>query len=278
MSAIIIDGKSLAACIREESRQRIAKLGLKPGLGVILVGHDPASHLYVSLKERACADAGIRMEKRIFPAHATESEIIEAVDELNFREDIHAILVQLPLPAVLDESRVIAAINPKKDVDGFHPRNLEAFMNGDVRIVPGLVAGIMELLNATGEELVDKRAAIVANSDVFQAPIARALERAGAFPSFVRPDDKDLRKQVAAAGILIVAVGRPGFITGGMIKPGAIVIDVGTNRVDGRTTGDVDGATAVQVAGYLTPVPGGVGPMTVAMLIRNAVMLAEKNA
>jgi methylenetetrahydrofolate dehydrogenase (NADP+)/methenyltetrahydrofolate cyclohydrolase len=277
MNAKLIDGKTLAARWRAETKTKITELGFQPGLGVILVGDDPASHLYVSLKEKACAEVGIKMEKRLFPPDATEDAVLAAIREFNSRPDTDAILVQLPLPPQLDEDKIIVAIDPAKDADGFHPDNVAAFRRGEPNaLAPGLAAGIMELIAATDADLVSRRAVVVANSDVFFGPVAAILKRSAVSAEFVRPDDADLAERSRRADILIVAVGRPGFINGDTCKPGAIVIDVGTNRVEGQTVGDVDMASVGDVASFLTPVPGGVGPMTVAALVANVAELANR--
>ena len=275
MSAKIIDGKKLATLIAHEAAQERATLGITPGLVAVLVGDDPASHLYVSLKEKACRDAGIAFEKMLFRADASLETVLRAIANLNSREDIDAILVQLPLPAPLNAERVISAIDPAKDVDGFHPENVAALRAGTPRIIPGLAAGIIALIRSTGEPLAEKSALVVANSAAFFAPLASVLEGAGCKPSFTDADAPGLTELVRSADILIVAVGRPAIINGAMLKPGAIVIDVGTNRVNGKTIGDVDYSSAVDVAGHLTPVPGGVGPMTIALLLKNTVALCR---
>ncbi len=277
MSANLIDGKTIARRISDAVKTEIAARGLHPGLGVILVGDDPASHLYVRLKEKACADAGIAMEKLFFRADASAETVMRAIAELNGRADIDAILVQLPLPPQLDEDEIVRTIDPAKDADGFHPDNVALFKEGRPRIVPGLVAGINELIRSTREPLAGKRALVVANSETFYTPLAVAIADDGLLPSFAFADDPHLAKKTAGADVLVVAAGKAKLITGAMLKPGAIVIDVGTNRVDGKLAGDVDFDSANAVAGHLTPVPGGVGPMTIAMLLTNILVFAKKN-
>lgn len=257
MKTHIIDGRAIARRIRTEAAQHIRNQGLKPGLGVILVGDDPASHLYVGLKERACAEAGIRFEKKLFAKNAREEDILGAIRAFNAREDIHAILVQLPLPEHLNETIIINAIEPRKDVDGFHV---------ETQLVPGLAAGILLLAKEAATPLAGKSLHVISNSDVFRRPVERLFLDEDA----VAIDD------VKRADIVVVAVGRPGALTKDMIKPGATVIDVGTNRIGAKVVGDtmnLDG-----VAGAVTPVPGGVGPVTVAMLIKNTVELASRRA
>ncbi len=276
MSAKTIDGKAVARRITDDAEAELAKLGVTPGLAVVLVGDDPASHLYVRLKEKACRDIGIAFEKLLFRADADETSVLRSVAALNARVDVDAILVQLPLPDRLDEDRVIAAIDPAKDVDGFHAENVRLLREGRPRIVPGLAAGVLELIRSTGEALAGKAALVVANSPAFYAPLESALALGGMKPSFAQPDDATIADKTRVADVLVVAIGRPGFVTGAMLKPRAIVIDVGTNRVGGKTVGDVDPASAASVAGHLTPVPGGVGPVTVAMLLANAVELCRQ--
>lgn len=266
MPAQRIDGKKIAAEIRLRVATDVAMLETSPGLGVVLVGDDKASHLYVNLKEKACADAGICFERHEFPATATQEEVLAAVTTLNTRPDIDAILVQLPLPKHLDEDAVILSMDPAKDVDGFHPKTT---------VVPGLAAGIMTLIESTKVPLAGKTAAVIANSDVFYRPLANALVEAGLAPSFRKPDDGDVEEAARGADVLIVAVGRPGYVHADMVKPGAIIIDIGTNRMDGKVVGDV-AEDAWEVAGFITPVPGGVGPITVAMLLANVLTLAER--
>jgi methylenetetrahydrofolate dehydrogenase (NADP+) / methenyltetrahydrofolate cyclohydrolase len=273
MSAKTIDGKAIAKEIVGRAKRECADLGFKPGLAVVLVGDDPASHLYVGLKEKACREVGITFERLYFKADAPIGLIVRAVENLNKRRDVDAILVQLPLPEGLDENAVIMTMDPEKDVDGFHPDNVDLLKNGAPRIVPGLAAGILALAKSTGEALSGRRALVIANSPAFYAPVEVALRSAGLLPAYASPDAA--ARTSAEADVLVVAVGRPGFLTAAMVKPGAIVIDVGTNRQDGKTVGDADPAVA-EVAGHLTPVPGGVGPVTVAMLVKNTVSLAKR--
>ncbi len=276
MTAKIIDGKALAEQITRETAKEIAGLGFQPGLGVILVGDDPASKLYVGLKEKACERVGIHFEKKLLPKRAAERTVLKTLAELNVREDIDAVLIQLPLPKHLDEDKIMRAIDPCKDVDGFHFDNIMALLMGAPRLQPGLLAGIMLLIKSTGMPLAGSRALIVANSHVFSEPLAKLLDAEGVAASFCQPGVRNLAAKVAEADTVIVAAGKPKLITGKMLRPGAIVIDVGTNRVGKKVVGDVDFTSASKVAGFITPVPGGVGPMTVAMLLRNTVLLAKK--
>ncbi len=276
MTAKIIDGKALAEQITRETAKEIAGLGFQPGLGVILVGDDPASKLYVGLKEKACERVGIHFEKKLLPKRAAERTVLKTLAELNVREDIDAVLIQLPLPKHLGEDKIMRAIDPCKDVDGFHFDNIMALLMGAPRLQPGLLAGIMLLIKSTGMPLAGSRALIVANSHVFSEPLAKLLDAEGVAASFCQPGVRNLAAKVAEADTVIVAAGKPKLITGKMLRPGAIVIDVGTNRVGKKVVGDVDFTSASKVAGFITPVPGGVGPMTVAMLLRNTVLLAKK--
>lgn len=286
MPAQIIDGKSLAARIRGEIKKEIAELGIVPGLAVILVGADPASHLYVGLKEKAAAEVGIHFEKYLFFATEPEEKIIAKIQELNARPDIHGIIVQLPLPGGYDENKIIAAIDPKKDADGFHPENIAKLLSGDKTtplsppwkegelIVPPVISGILKLIESTGAELKNKKIAILANSEILAKPLEKILE-GNEVATIIAPEK--LTTEISDADIVITALGRPKFITAEAIKPGAILIDVGTTRLDdGTTVGDVDSASLAEKAGWITPVPGGVGPMTVAELLQNVLRLAKK--
>jgi len=276
MPAKIIDGKSIADRIRAEIAVEVASLGYTPGLGIVLVGDDAASHMYVSLKEKACAAAGIRFEKKLFPADASEEAVLAAVDEFNKRADIDGILIQLPLPEQIDAEKVIRTMSPAKDADGFHPENIAAFKAGTPRIVPALAAGVMEMLRSTGEDLDGKFALVIGNSQAFYEPLKIALSQAGALAALTLATAPDIATRAKKSEIIIIAVGRTNHLTGAMVSPGTIVIDVGTNKLpDGRTVGDVQFETVNEVAAFLSPVPGGVGPMTVAMLLRNVVALAK---
>jgi len=271
-----IDGRKVAARIEEETRQEIAALGMTPGLGVILVGDDPASHLYVRLKRKACERAGIRFELKDFPDDAQEDELLDAIRALNARDDIHAILVQLPLPEAFDTDRVIRAMDPAKDVDGFHPDNIRRIDESDGDGFPGLTEGIIELIRETGADFAGKHAVIAANSATFALPLEVRLRQLGALPEFASGDALDLASRFKEADILITALGRPGLVTGDDIKPEAIIIDVGTTRVGDTVVGDADAESVEGTAGWITPVPGGVGPVTVAMLLKNVVKLAKE--
>jgi methylenetetrahydrofolate dehydrogenase (NADP+)/methenyltetrahydrofolate cyclohydrolase len=273
MSAKQIDGKSLAAAIVARAKRDCVDLGYAPTLAVVIIGDDPASHQYVRLKEKACREAGIRFERLSFDASAKITLVVRAIETLNSRQDVDAILVQLPLPKPLDERVIIRTIDPVKDVDGFHPDNADALAHGSPRLIPGLAAGILALIKSTDEPLRGKKAAVIANSKIFFEPLAIVLGSAGIEPFYLHPDEAPSR--ASEADIVVIAIGRAHFLKAEMVKQGAILIDVGTNRLDGKTVGDVD-PSAADVASFVSPVPGGVGPMTVAMLIKNTVELAKK--
>ena len=273
-----INGRQIARTIREEIKTEVAKLDFRPGLGVILVGDDPASHLYVSLKEKACRQVGLNFRKVLLPTTATESEVLAAVANLNADPAVHAFIIQLPLPEHLDEDRAIAAMLSSKDADGFHNDNLARLTAGRPRIYPVLPQAVMALLNSTGESLNGKKALVISNSPVFYTPLEVMLGQSGLQPKWLRADSTDLETEVRQADVLIVAAGRPGLIDGRWLKPGAVAVDIGTNRLpDGSLIGDIDASRIPDgQSGWITPVPGGVGPMTVAMLLRNAVELARQ--
>ncbi len=262
--ATILDGRALAARIREKIKTRVAALPSKPGLAVILVGNDPASHLYVSLKQQACEEAGILFELNLYPSNTSQEDLIAKIEELDQREDIHGILVQLPLPSQ-NADQVIASINPLKDVDGFHPENLKRLREGKPAIASAVALGVMKLI----DEAKAHGTACTVSSPLFAAPLQILLKERGIISTVTQAENQDLAQRVQEADILIVAEGIPGLITGTMVKPGATVIDVGTTRTDEGLKGDVDFESVEKVAGAITPVPGGVGPMTVAMLLVN---------
>ncbi|MBI4592463.1 bifunctional 5,10-methylenetetrahydrofolate dehydrogenase/5,10-methenyltetrahydrofolate cyclohydrolase [Candidatus Uhrbacteria bacterium] len=264
MMATILDGRALAARIREKIKTRVAALPSKPGLAVILVGNDPASHLYVSLKQQACEEAGILFELNLYPSNTSQEDLIAKIEELDQREDIHGILVQLPLPSQ-NADQVIASINPLKDVDGFHPENLKRLREGKPAIASAVALGVMKLI----DEAKAHGTACTVSSPLFAAPLQILLKERGIISTVTQAENQDLAQRVQEADILIVAEGIPGLITGTMVKPGATVIDVGTTRTDEGLKGDVDFESVEKVAGAITPVPGGVGPMTVAMLLVN---------
>ena len=280
MAATIIDGKSLAAAVRAAQKSEVASLaarGLRPGLAAVLVGDDPASRIYVRNKARACEETGVRSEIHEFPATVSEGALIECIARLNADRAVHGILVQLPLPRHIAADRVLATVSPAKDVDGFHALNLGALLQGRPGFVPGTPAGVMRLLEHAGVPLAGKNATIVGRSTIVGKPLALLLLKKDATVTICHSKTRDLAAITRRADILVAAVGRAKLITADMVKAGACVIDVGVNRMpDGKLAGDVDFAAVKEVAGSITPVPGGVGPMTVAMLIVNTVRAAEQ--
>lgn len=281
MNARIIDGKALAASIREEVAQRAQSLraqGVTPGLAVVLVGEDPASQVYVRNKAQACEKAGLYSREIRLPADTTQADLLDVIDALNADAAIHGILVQLPLPAPLDAKQVIAAIDADKDVDGFHVSNVGLLMTGQPRFIPCTPYGIMKMLDSEKVNLRGAEAVVVGASNIVGKPMAMLLLAQGATVTLCNSKTRDLAAQTRRADVLVVATGRPGMVRGDMIKPGAIVIDVGINRLDdGRLVGDVAFDEASTVAAAVTPVPGGVGPMTIAMLLVNTLEAAERS-
>ncbi len=269
--AKIIDGKAVAARVRTQIAEEIKGYGENvPGLAVILVGDDPASAVYVRNKKKSCEEVGMYSEVYTMPAETSEETLLAKIAELNADRKINGILVQLPLPKHIDEKKVIAAIDPNKDVDAFHPYNVGQIMIGDYRFLPCTPAGVMELIADTGVEIAGKECVVIGRSNIVGKPQAMLLLQKNGTVTICHSKTKDLAEVTRRADILVVAIGKADFITGDMIKPGAVVIDVGMNRnAEGKLTGDVDFATASEVAGYITPVPGGVGPMTITMLLRN---------
>ena len=281
MPAQIIDGKALAESVRAALRTKVAALaarGVRPGLAAILAGTDPASRVYVRNKVRACEDTGVHSEVHEFPERVSEGELLQRIAKLNADPRIHGVLVQLPLPGKVDASRVLAAIAPTKDADGFHAESLGALVQGRPGFVPGTPAGVMALLEHAGVPLAGRHAVIVGRSTVVGKPAALLLLQKDATVTICHSRTPDLAAMTRQADILVAAVGRAKLITADMVKPGACVIDVGINRsVDGKLVGDVDFDTVKDVAGWITPVPGGVGPMTVAILLVNTVKAAEQS-
>lgn len=280
MSARLIDGVALAAQIREQVAQRTQALvekSVRPGLAVVLVGENPASAVYVRNKVAACEKAGIASVKESYPADISEEQLLERVRVLNQDPAIHGILVQLPLPAHIDSHKVIEAIAAHKDVDGFHISNAGLLMTGNPLFRPCTPYGIMKMLEAQQVSLWGAVACIVGASNIVGKPMAMMMLAAGATVTLCNSKTRDLAAHTRMADVLVVATGRPKMITGDMIKPGAVVIDVGINRQDdGKLCGDVDFESASKVASAITPVPGGVGPMTIAMLLVNTVEAAER--
>ena len=279
MSATIIDGRAVADAIEEEVRQRVTAMvaagAPPPGLEVVLVGDDPGSATYVAGKSRASARVGIRSVVHTPPASSTTEDLLDLVHRLDDDEAVDAILVQLPLPAHVDAARILDAVAPEKDVDGFHPRNLGLLAEGRPRIAPCTPAGCMELLRRYDIPLRGANAVVVGRSTIVGRPMAVLLTNADATVTLCHSRTRELASVCSAADVLVAAVGRPGMVDASFVKPGAAVIDVGITPVDGRVRGDVDRASVEPVAGWLSPVPGGVGPMTIAMLMRNTVTLAS---
>ena len=285
MSARIIDGKSIARDVRAEVARAAAELaseGIVPGLATVLVGDDPASEVYVRSKRKACADAGIKAWDHDLPASTPERDLLDLVARLNGDVGVHGILVQLPLPEHIDEQVVLEAVSPHKDADGFHPYNLGRLLAGRPLVAPATPAGIQELLTRSGIDIAGADVVIVGRSNIVGKPLAALLVQKGpganATVTVCHTATKDVAEHARAADVLVAAIGRPKAITGPMIKPGAVVVDVGINRTDDGLVGDVDFAAAHEVASAITPVPGGVGPMTIAMLVRNVVALARTAA
>lgn len=283
MNAQILDGKAIAADVREQVKilvdQRLAAGRRAPGLVVILVGENPASQVYVRNKQLACEKVGFHSELLQLPASTTQAELLELIDSLNAREEIDGILVQLPLPSQIDEETVTERISPTKDVDGFHPYNIGRLALRMPLLRPCTPKGVMTLLGRTGVDLVGKDAIIIGQSNIVGRPMFLELLAARCTPTVCHSKTKDLPGKIRNADIVVAAVGVPKFVEGDWVKPGAIVIDVGINRLDdGSLCGDVDFDSVKEVAAWITPVPGGVGPMTVATLLENTLQAAELHA
>ena len=279
MAAKILDGKVLSAEIREEVSRRVEALkqrGVTPGLAVILVGDDPASEIYVRNKGKGCEETGMLSRTVKMDASTTQEALEAEIDRLNADPAIHGILVQLPLPRHLDEQAALAKILPEKDVDGFHLINAGRLMTGSEGVIPCTPKGALYMIQSTGEELSGKEAVVIGRSNIVGKPMAMLLMRENCTVTVCHSRTKDLAEHTRRADILVAAVGRAGFVTADMVKPGAIVIDVGINRVDGKVCGDVDFENVKEKAGWITPVPGGVGKMTIAMLLANTADAAER--
>jgi len=279
VSARIIDGKKIAAAVREEIRLRVLQLkettGRVPGLAAMLVGDNPASASYVRSKTKACLEAGIFSRQLTPPSDILQADLLALVRDLNADPTIHGILVQLPLPTHLDERAILESVHPDKDVDGFTFGSIGKLVENQPGFVPCTPAGILELLDREGVEIKGKHAVVVGRSEIVGKPVAFLLLHRHATITICHSRTPDLGAETRRADILVAAAGRPRLITGTMVKPGAVVIDVGINRVDGKLVGDVDFDSASQVASAITPVPGGVGPMTVAMLLQNTLRAFE---
>jgi methylenetetrahydrofolate dehydrogenase (NADP+)/methenyltetrahydrofolate cyclohydrolase len=274
MTAVRIDGKVVADKVRAEVAKDVEAFGLPVCLATILVGEDPASHIYVGWKHKAATEAGIETRDHRLPESTAENEILELLDELNSDDAIDGILVQLPLPAHVDEARVIRAIEPEKDVDGLHPLNSGRLFLGQPLHVPATPLGVMVMLAEYGVELEGREAVVIGRSELAGKPMAMLLLAENATVTICHSRTADLAAHTRRADVLVAAVGRPGIVTPDMVKPGAAVVDIGITRTESGLLGDVDPAVA-EVAGYLTPVPGGVGPMTIAMLLRNTLTAAQ---
>ncbi len=270
----ILNGRVLAKNIRTKAKTRIAHLRHPPGLAVFLVGDNPASKLYVKLKEEAAKEVGIYVEKFVLPADIKTQELIDKIQELNARKDINGILVQFPLPPKLDSDAVVNAVHPAKDVDGFHPENRRALLENRPVLIPPVALAVMRLIQATRRTLNNKSAVIVGNSEIFAEPLIELLREAGVTATYVTRETTALSAITRAADILIVAVGQAGFLSPDMVKEAAIVIDVGTNKIDDKTVGDAAPSLSGH-AGFISPVPGGVGPLTVAYLLTNVIKAME---
>lgn len=282
MTAQIIDGKAIAATMRQTFKARVDLLtqrGERPGLVVILVGADPASQVYVRNKVNGCLAIGMHSEKLEYPADVAPQVVLKKIVELNSDASVHGILVQLPLPPQFNEQEILEAIAPEKDVDGFHAENVGALLQGKPRFIPCTPYGVIKMLEASGVDLVGLDAVVIGRSNIVGKPMAALLINAGATVTVCHSKTKNLAEHVARADLVVAAVGRAKFVTPEMLKPGAVVIDVGINRLpDGTLCGDVDFAACAAVAGQITPVPGGVGPMTITMLLANTIEAAERKA
>ena len=292
MTAQIIDGAAIAAEIRNEVAERVAEMlgyGLTPGLAVILVGDNPASISYVGAKAKACDEAGIFSETFHLPAETSQAEVLDLVARLNADARFHAILPQLPMPQQIDERTIIDAVDPRKDVDGLHPHNLGRLLRGELTgAIPCTPHGVLQLLKRTGNDPAGKHVVVVGRSTLVGRPLAVLLSNkeqgANATVTICHTGTPDIGRFTREADIVVMAAGRPNTLTAGMVRPGAVIIDIGTNRIDAperkrgwRLVGDADFEAVKEVAGWITPVPGGVGPMTIAMLLENTVRAAERS-
>lgn len=276
MAAIVLDGKALAAKCKEEVKKEAASLARTPGLAVIIVGNNPASRVYVNSKRKDCEECGFLSEEYALPEETTQEELIALIQQLNERADIDGILCQLPLPQGIDEEAVLMAISPDKDVDGFHPMNMGALLVGKEGFLPCTPYGIMEILDEYGIDPKGKQCVVIGRSNIVGKPMALLLLRDNGTVTVCHSRTPDLKEQCLRADILVSAVGRTGLVTADMVKEGAVVVDVAMNRnADGKLCGDVDFAAVSEKASYITPVPGGVGPMTRAILMRNVLAAAK---
>ena len=277
--ANIIDGKIVSANVKRQVKlenQKLMDMGITTGLAVVIVGDDPASRVYVNNKKKACEVVGFKSFEYALPQETTQSQLLELVQALNQDDNINGILVQLPLPKHIDETAIINAISPDKDVDAFHPINVGKIMVGDYAFLPCTPAGVMELIKSTGVDLTGKDCVVIGRSNIVGKPMAMLLLHSNGTVTICHSKTKDLKSICLNADVIVASVGRPNFVTADMVKQGAIVIDVGINRMaDGRLCGDVDFAEVSKKAGYITPVPGGVGPMTIAMLMKNTLTASK---
>ncbi|MDE5578321.1 MAG: bifunctional methylenetetrahydrofolate dehydrogenase/methenyltetrahydrofolate cyclohydrolase FolD [Oscillospiraceae bacterium] len=277
--AQIIDGKAVSAKVKEQVRKEAEVLkqkGIEIGLAVVIVGDNPASRVYVNNKKKACAEVGFTSYEYALPEETTEAELLELVEKLNNDDKVNGILVQLPLPKQINENAIINAIRPDKDVDAFHPENVGHIMIGDFSFLPCTPAGVMELIAETGVDVCGKNCVVIGRSNIVGKPMAMLLLHKNGTVTICHSRTKNLAEICSQADILVAAVGKAGFVTPDMVKEGAVVIDVGMNRnSEGKLCGDVDYAACFDKAGYITPVPGGVGPMTIAMLMRNTLTAAK---
>lgn len=283
VAARIIDGKALAQQVRErlarESAAVLAKTGMKPGLATILVGDDPASHLYVKSKQKACDAAGIYIDDSKLPANTSQSDLLALISQKNADPKIHGILVQLPLPKHIDSKVILDAVSAQKDADGFHPYNFGRLVEGSPIFEACTPKGVIKMIESTGVSIEGKRAVVLGRSNIVGKPLALMLLHRNATVTICHSKTKDLAAVCREAELLLVAIGKPKFVTADMVREGALVIDVGTNRLpDGKVVGDVDFEGVSQKAGWISPVPGGVGPMTIAMLLDNTVESAKRMA
>ena len=283
MPAQIIDGKALAQTIREGIAEEVRLLekdtGIKPGLAAVLVGDDPASAVYVRNKRIACEKAGLDPEEHLLPVSTTQDVLLKLIHQLNVDSRIHGILVQLPLPQGIDSQAILQAVSPEKDVDGFHPVNVGRLVAGDPVFIPCTPKGVIQMIDSTGQDIVGKRAVVIGRSNIVGKPVAMLLLHRHATVTICHSRTTNLPGVVREADILIAAIGKPLFVIPDMVKEGAIVIDVGINRLaDGKLVGDVDFDRVKERAGWITPVPGGVGPMTIAMLLHNTLESAKRSA
>ena len=281
--AQIIDGKAVSAAVKQEVADEAAKLrdekGLKVGLAVVIVGNDSASRVYVNNKKKACEAVGFQSFEYALDENTTQEQLLDLVNVLNRDDRVNGILVQLPLPKHIDEKAVINAISPAKDVDAFHPENVGKIMIGEYSFLPCTPAGVMRLIESTGVDISGKKCVVVGRSNIVGKPQAMLLLQKNGTVTICHSRTQNLKEECKAADILVVAIGKAKFVTGDMIKAGAVVIDVGMDRDEnGKLCGDVDFESAEKVAGYITPVPGGVGPMTIAMLMKNTLTAAKQQA